>query len=68
MKHIQNILKVVATLFLISYCIGVFTEANFNIVNWKENTREIISAVLGTLMIFFLAFYGIELHDNSSKQ
>lgn len=68
MEHIKNILKVVATLFLISYCIGMFATADFNITNWKEDIRQIISATLGTFIGFFLAFYGMGLFGNNSKK
>ena len=42
--------------FGIFYLLGAFSEVSFNILNWKENTRNLVSSLGGIISAIAMAF------------
>jgi hypothetical protein len=56
MKKFVKVFSLGLFVFGIFYLLGVFIEVSFNILNWKENTRILVSSLGGTISVFAMVF------------
>lgn len=60
MKKIAKVLSLVALVFLLTYCIGSFYNANFNLGEWSLGSRFVGAVVISFASALSVSIYYTE--------